>query len=52
MTKRCSHFGRPAAYKAGWLFHRRVLALSLEGELQEDEFYVEGSSKANFFAWQ
>ena len=29
-----------------------VLGLSLEGEPQKDACRVEGSSKANFFAWQ
>jgi len=38
--------------KPGWLSHRRVLGLSLEGESQKDAYRVEGSSKANFFAWQ
>ena len=33
----------------GWLSHRRVLGLSLEGEFPEDACRVEGSSKANFF---
>jgi hypothetical protein len=28
------------------------LGLSLEGEPQKDACRVEGSSKANFFAWQ
>src|SRR6266481_1330471 len=31
--------------KPGWLSHRRVLGLSLEGEFQEDACRVEGSSK-------
>jgi hypothetical protein len=33
----------------GWLSHRRVLGLSLEGEFPEDACRVEGSSNVNFF---